>query len=469
MADVQKIKALVDEKADKFVNVANQVWSTPELGFKEEKSAAALIAALESEGFKVTTGLAGIPTAFVGVWGEGHPAIALLGEFDALPSLSQEAGNDVHTPICEGGNGHGCGHNLLGTAGVLAFAALMDTMKEENLPGTLRFYACPAEENLSGKSYMARAGVFNDLDCCLTYHPGNQDAVSGGSNNAYTLMEFYFKGIPAHAGGAPWLGRSALDAVELMNVGCNYLREHIIDGGRMHYIIIDGGMAPNIVPATAAVRYSVRAPKMDQMQDIVRRLILCAEGAAHMTETTMTYSVKSVMHNMMPNYTMNEIMYENLCQVTPTEFTDEEKKFMDDMVATYAPEAIAAACKQYGFSPAELEHGMRMKPVLYGDKSQCSGGSTDVGDVSYITPTAQFTTACAPIPVSAHTWQSCSCYGTSVGTKGMIRAGEAMALTGYDLFTDKKDVIEKAKEELKADLDGATYTPIPDDMMPYYD
>ena len=316
---------------------------------------------------------------------------------------------------------------------------------------------------------MARAGVFNDLDCCLTYHPGNQDAVSGGSNNAYTLMEFYFKGIPAHAGGAPWLGRSALDAVELMNVGCNYLREHIIDGGRMHYIIIDGGMAPNIVPATAAVRYSVRAPKMDQMQDIVRRLILCAEGAAHMTETTMTYSVKSVMHNMMPNYTMNEIMYENLCQVTPTEFTDEEKKFMDDMVATYAPEAIAAACKQYGFSPAELEHGMRMKPVLYGDKSQCSGGSTDVGDVSYITPTAQFTTACAPIPVSAHTWQSCSCYGTSVGTKGMIRAGEAMALTGYDLFTDKKDVIEKAKEELKADLDGATYTPIPDDMMPYYD
>ena len=172
---------------------------------------------------------------------------------------------------------------------------------------------------------------------------------------------------------------------------------------------------------------------------------------------------------MMPNYTMNEIMYENLCQVTPTEFTDEEKKFMDDMVATYAPEAIAAACKQYGFSPAELEHGMRMKPVLYGDKSQCGGGSTDVGDVSYITPTAQFTTACAPIPVSAHTWQSCSCYGTSVGTKGMIRAGEAMALTGYDLFTDKKDVIEKAKEELKADLDGATYTPIPDDMMPYYD
>ena len=465
----QNIKANIAKHREALEKMALDIWAKPEAGFREFNATKLQQDYLKNMGAKITSPVDVVETAFIAEYGSGKPIIGILGEFDALPGLSQKAGLTVQDPLEPGAYGHACGHNLLGTAGVLAFAALMDTMKEENLPGTLRFYACPAEENLSGKSYMARAGVFNDLDCCLTYHPGNQDAVSGGSNNAYTLMEFYFKGIPAHAGGAPWLGRSALDAVELMNVGCNYLREHIIDGGRMHYIIIDGGMAPNIVPATAAVRYSVRAPKMDQMQDIVRRLILCAEGAAHMTETTMTYSVKSVMHNMMPNYTMNEIMHENLCQVTPTEFTDEEKKFMDDMVATYAPEAIAAACKQYGFSPAELEHGMRMKPVLYGDKSQCSGGSTDVGDVSYITPTAQFTTACAPIPVSAHTWQSCSCYGTSVGTKGMIRAGEAMALTGYDLFTDKKDVIEKAKEELKADLDGATYTPIPDDMMPYYD
>ena len=449
--------------------MALDLWAKPEAGFREFFAAKTQIDYLTSLGAKITTPIDMVETAFMAEYGSGYPIIGILGEFDALPGLSQKAGLTVQEPAEPGAYGHACGHNLLGSAGVLAFAALMDTMKEENLPGTIRFYACPAEENLSGKSYMARAGVFNDLDCCLTYHPASADAVSGSSMNAYQLMEFYFKGTPAHAGGAPWLGRSALDAVELTNVGCNYLREHIIDGGRMHYIIIDGGMAPNIVPATAAVRYSVRAPRMDQMQDIAARLIKCAEGAAHMTETTMTYSVKSVMHNMMPNYTLNELMYENLCQVTPTEYTEEEKKFLDDMLAVFPEDAIANAYRQYGATADDVEHGLLKKPVLIGDKSQCGGGSSDVGDVSYITPTAQFTTACAPLPVSAHTWQSCSCYGTSIGTKGMIRGGEAMALTGYDLLTDKKDIIEKAKEELKKDLDGRSYTPIPDDMEPYYD
>ena len=317
----QNIKVNIEKHREALEKMALDIWAKPEAGFREFNATKVQQDYLRNMGAKITSPVDVVETAFIAEYGSGKPIIGILGEFDALPGLSQKAGLTVQEPLEEGAYGHACGHNLLGAAGVLAFAALMDTMKEDNIPGTLRFYACPAEENLSGKSYMARAGVFNDLDCCLTYHPSNQDAVSGGSCNAYTLMEFYFKGIPAHAGGAPWLGRSALDAVELMNVGCNYLREHIIDGGRMHYIIIDGGMAPNIVPATAAVRYSVRAPKVEQMQDIVRRLILCAEGAAHMTETTMTYSVKSVMHNMMPNYAMNEVMFDNLCQATPAEYT----------------------------------------------------------------------------------------------------------------------------------------------------
>ena len=465
----ETIKKNIAKHRAALEKMALDIWAKPEAGFREFNATKLQQDYLKGLGAKVTSPVDVVETAFIAEYGSGHPIIGILGEFDALPGLSQKAGETVQDPVTPGAYGHACGHNLLGTAGVLAFSALMDTMKEENIPGTLRFYACPAEENLSGKSYMARAGVFNDLDCCLTYHPSNVDAVSGGSNNAYELMEFYFKGIPAHAGGAPWLGRSALDAVELMNVGANYLREHIIPGGRLHYIIFDGGEAPNIVPEHAAVRYSVRAPLMNEMEDIVRRLILCAEGAAHMTETKMTYSVKSIMHNMMPNYTMNEVMYEALCETDPVEYTDEEKKFLDDMVATFSPDAIASTCKPMGIDPKDLVHGIAPKPILYGDKSQCSGGSTDVGDVIYITPTAQFTTACAPIPVSAHTWQSCSCYGTGVGTKGMVKAGEAMALAGLALFTDKKDVIEKAKEELKADLAGKSYTPIPDDMMPYYD
>ena len=449
--------------------MALDIWAKPEAGFREFFACKRQKEFLEALGAKITAPVGPVETAFIAEYGSGYPVIGILGEFDALPGLSQKAGKTEHDPVDAGAYGHACGHNLLGTAGVLAFAALMDTMKAENLPGTIRFYACPAEENLSGKSYMAREGVFNDLDCCLTFHPGTQDAVSGGSCNAFQLMEFYFKGTEAHAGGAPWLGRSALDAVELTNIGCNYLREHIIDGARIHYIITDGGLAPNIVPGKAAVRYAVRAPKMDQMQDIVKRLIKCAEGAAHMTETEMTYSVKSIYHNVMPNYTLNEVMFENLKNVTPSSYTEEETAFLDKLVATYPQDSIANACKTYGIDPKEVQHGIYPHGVLHGDKNLVSGGSTDVGDVSYLTPTAQLTTACAPLPVSAHTWQAASCYGTGVGVKGMLRAGEVLAATGYDLLTDKKEMIPKAKEELLKDLDGKTYTPIPDDMMPYCD
>ena len=241
MADVSKVKALVDQKSAKFIEVANQVWSTPELGFKEEKSAAALIAALESEGFTVETGIAGIPTAFIATYGQGHPCIGLLGEFDALPSLSQEAANDVHTPVAEGGNGHGCGHNLLGAGSLAAAVAVKDYMQANGMQGCVKYFGCPGEEFGCGKMFMARAGAFDGLDAAFTWHPGNLNGTWGVSSLANNSIYYYFKGKTAHAAAAPFLGRSALDACELMSVGCNYLREHIIPEARLHYAYRDVG------------------------------------------------------------------------------------------------------------------------------------------------------------------------------------------------------------------------------------
>lgn len=465
----QTVKEYIVKHSAAVEKMSLDIWAHPEAGFRETFASKTQIDYLKAMGAKITAPIGVVETAFMAEYGSGYPIIGILGEFDALPGLSQKAGLTTREPVVEGAYGHGCGHNLLGCGGLIAFAAMMETMRDEGIGGTLRYYACPAEENLSGKSYMARDGAFDDLDCCLTWHPGGQDTVNNSSCNAFQLMEFYFTGTEAHAGGAPWMGRSALDAVELTNVGCNYLREHIIDGARMHYIITDGGLAPNIVPGTAAVRYAVRAPKMYQMQDIVRRLIKVAEGAAHMTETSMRYDVKSIYHNMMPNYTINDVMLENFKEVTPSVYTAEEKQFAAQMMATFTQEEVTSACARYDLKPEDLCDGTYPHVLVSGDKSISSGGSTDVGDVSYLCPTGQITVACAPIAVSAHTWQAASSYGTGYGLKGMLRAGEVLATSAYDLFTDKKEVIEKAKAELREDLGNLSYTKIPDDMKPYMD
>ncbi len=465
----ESIHAHIETLREELQNMALDIWAHPEAGFQEGHASTVQKEFLRRLGAKITSPIDMLDTAFVAEYGEGKPVIGFLGEFDALPGLSQKAGLNHREPLEDGAYGHGCGHNLLGTGSVAAFAGLMLTMKEEGLPGTIRYYGCPAEEIYSGKSFMARAGVFDDLDCCLSWHPSGEDGVGYSNNTALTTMEFHFTGVEAHAAANPHLGRSALDAVELMNVGCNYLREHIIPAARVAYIITDGGKAVNVVPGKASSQYAIRAPQVDQMNDITRRLIDVAKGAALMTGTTMEYEVMSIYHNRQPNYTISDLVYENLARCPWPEYTQEELDLFNDLSATYPQSLVENRCKFHGATVDELWNNMLRRPLRRGNKSITVGGSTDVGDVSWITPTVNLTVTCCPVMVDGHSWQGCAAYGSTAGAKGMTRAGQVMAWSAYDLLTDRQDVLEKAKQELEQDREGHAYTPIPEAMTPSYD
>ena len=469
----QNIKANIAKHREALEKMALDIWAKPEAGFREFNATKLQQDYLKNMGAKITSPVDVVETAFIAEYGSGKPIIGILGEFDALPGLSQKAGLTVQDPLEPGAYGHACGHNLLGTAGVLAFAALMDTMKEENLPGTLRFYACPAEENLSGKSYMARAGVFNDLDCCLTYHPGNQDAVSGGSNNAYTLMEFYFKGIPAHAGGAPWLGRSALDAVELMNVGCNYLREHMIDAARIHYAYSDpGGTAPNVVQSHAVIKYEVRAPKVSQVQELFTRVVDVARGAALMTGTKMKYEITMAFSDYVPNRTLGAVVDQCMRELGAPEWTEPDYRLAAEFLRTYPRTTMVGIREKLGyyFEPEELDAALE-KPLdriihpFNPKETAYSSGSTDVGDVGYATPTVMFHVATACLGNVGHSWQNTAFACSDIGMKGMLRAAEIMTLAAIRTM-DQPAVIAKAREELKQKNGGSYHCPLPDYVTP---
>ena len=470
MADVQKIKALVDEKADKFVNVANQVWSTPELGFKEEKSAAALIAALESEGFKVTTGLAGIPTAFVGVWGEGHPAIALLGEFDALPSLSQEAGNDVHTPICEGGNGHGCGHNLLGAGSLAAAVAVKDYMEQNGIKGSVHYFGCPGEEFGCGKMFMARAGLFDDLDAAFTWHGGAYNAITADHSLANLCAYFKFKGRTSHAAASPHLGRSALDACELMNVGVNYLREHVIPEARIHYAYQDvGGAAPNVVQDHAQLKYFIRAPKITQVKEIGERVKDIARGAALMTGTEVDIYFSAGMCDYVPNDVLSEILSEALVAVGGPKFDDADRELAKKFFDLYTPSEIEAALKRLSYNYENWED-YRTIPLVeevgpYKKTSAYGFGSTDVGDASYAAPTAQMNVATYANGTPGHSWNVTAQVNSSITHKALVTVAEALSLACI-LTIERPEAVKAAREEYIKSTGGKYICPVGMDAKP---
>lgn len=475
MADVKKIKELVDQKADKFVGVADQVWSTPELGFKETKSAAALIAALESEGFTVKTGLAGIPTAFEAVYGEGHPAIALLGEFDALPSLSQEAGNDVHTPICDGGNGHGCGHNLLGAGALAAAVAAKDYMQQNNIKGSVHYFGCPGEEFGCGKMFMARAGAFDGIDAAFTWHPGNLNNVWGISSLANNSIYYHFKGRTSHAAASPHLGRSALDACELMSVGCNYLREHIIPEARLHYAYRDvGGSAPNVVQDHACVNYFIRAPKIKEVLELIERVNDVARGAALMTGTQLEIQIAAGLCDYQPNDVMSQLLADCLKQTGAPEFDEADyalaSKFMDDYNEAEIESSVASI---KGVATAEEFEKIKKSPLTefilpYVRTNYAMPGSTDVGDVSYCTPTAQLATTCWANGTPGHTWQVVAQGGSSIGHKGMIAAAKALALATISAM-EQPELLEKAHEEFVKATGGKYVCPVPPETVPLLD
>jgi len=456
----------MSENEETYEKIARDIWEHPQVGYEETYAFSLQKDFLSKEGFRITTNVADVETAFVAEWGTGGPIIGFLGEYDALPGLSQQD-QPTYAPFVEGGAGHGCGHNLLGTASVEAVVALKQLMSEQNIAGTIRYYGCPAEELLSGKSYMARAGAFDDLDIVFTWHPGTFNITMNSSMQALTAIEFFFKGRTAHAAAAPYLGRSALDGVELMNVGANYMREHVPDGTRIHYQITNGGSAPNIVPEDASVYYFLRGATRQAVDELQSRLIKVAEGAALMTETSVRYEIRSACYDSLPNMTLNTLMFEQWKELPPLTYTAEERSFVEQLSKSIDPSVMAGAKQQLqmlGGNPNDiLLTDTYHIPQMF---RQSSPGSSDLGDVSWIAPLGQVLTTCAPQGVQVHTWQATASFGTTIGMKGMHYAAKTMAGAALDTLL-KPDIIAKAKEEFNQLRGGIQYKcAIPQDVKP---
>lgn len=457
---------VVENKRQAFVELSDRIWDIPETNYEEYRSSAEHMRLLEQEGFRVERGIAGLPTAVMGEAGEGGPIIAILGEFDALPGLSQEAGIAQERPIVEGGNGHGCGHNLLGSASMLAAAAVKDYLAANGLEGRVRYYGCPAEEGGSSKGFMVRSGVFDDVDIAISWHP----AAFAGVNNPISLacneINFHFTGRASHASATPHLGRSALDAVELMNVGVNYMREHMPSSARVHYAITDaGGGAPNVVQARATVRYLVRARTLPELISLVERVKKIADGAALMTETTVRSEIISGDANLVGNTPLEELMFANLERLGPPRFDDQDEAVARKFQETFSSEDIAASYGRFGLKP-QKDKGLcdLIFPLNAGDGTLV--GSTDVGTVSWVVPTVQMRGATYAIGTPGHSWQLVAQGKLPAAHKGMEHAAKVMASTALDLFLDPA-LIEAAKADHKGRLDGTPFVnPIPDDVKP---
>lgn len=451
----------VDERRDLLAGLAGELWETPELGLREHASSMLLREELGAAGFDVETGVGGMPTAFVARYGGDGPAIGILGEFDALPGLSQTV-NAERDPLEAGAPGHGCGHNLLGVAGVGAALALKEAMADGDLPGSVAYYGCPAEETLVGKVFMARAGVFDDLDAALTWHPGRYPSPFMASTLAMNSVRYEFSGTPAHAAASPESGRSALDAVQLLNTGVEYMREHVPERARIHYSIVDAGAAPNVVPESASVWYFVRAPRRETVDAVQEWLDDIAGAAATMTRTGCERRFLTGCHGVLPNETIGDLIDENIRDLDPVPYTDEDRAFAADLKETLSPETIEGQLADLPpDARAEVgEHALYTDPLPAYDAGTTRSGSTDVGDVSRIVPLGQFWGATWPVGTPAHSWQAVAANG-SFATKGMVHAAKVLAATAVDLLTDP-GALAAAREEFEAARDGEYESPLPD-------
>ncbi|WP_297694082.1 amidohydrolase [uncultured Eudoraea sp.] len=442
----------MDKKSEAYGAIAQNIWEFAEIGYLEEMSSSLLQKTLSDEGFTIKKGVAGIPTAFVAEYGSGAPIIAILGEYDALPGLSQKAVPEKSSAGQEAG--HGCGHHLFGTASAAAAIAVKNWMTAGNTKGTIRFYGCPAEEGGSGKVYMVRDGLFNDVDIALHWHPGAENEANAGAALANKSAKFRFYGISAHAAGAPEKGRSALDGVEAMNMMVNMMREHIPEEARIHYVITQGGKAPNVVPDFAEVYYYARHDQRNVVLEIFDRIAKAAEGAALGTGTTMDYELIGGTHELLPNLTLQKLMYDNLLKVGGVNYTQEEMVFADKIAKTMGSEKAA------------LEIAENIQP--YNTVGETSG-STDVGDVSFAVPTAGMGAATWVPGTPAHSWQAVAAGGTSIGKKGMMVAAKTLTLTAIDLFTSQ-DLVAKSKVEfLERRGSEFVYIPLLGDRPPALD
>lgn len=432
-----------------YKTIALQIWDYAEVGYKEVKSSALLQKTLSAGGFTVKAGVADIPTSFVAEYGSGKPVIGILAEFDALPGLAQQA--IPEKAAIEGKNaGHGCGHNLFGTASVAAGLEIKKLIETKKLSGTIRVYGCPAEEGGSGKVYMVRAGLFKDVDVVIHWHPGSDNAVTLTSALANKSAKFRFHGLAAHAASSPDRGRSALDGVEAMDYMVNMMREHIPQETRIHYVITNGGKAPNVVPDFAEVYYYVRHPKKEEVIRIFDWVAKAAEGAATGTQTTVDYEIIGGTHDLLLNRTLAEAMQKNLERVGGVSYTAAETEFAKKIQSSFT------------YKMPGIESAATVLPLK---EEKDGAASTDVGDVSYVVPTVGLQAATWVPGTPAHSWQATACGGTEIGAKGMMVAAKTMALTAIDLYTDPT-LIEKAKQEFTSEKGEYQYKALLGDRNP---
>ncbi len=455
----------LDERQERYVQMANEIWGFAEVALAETKSCALQAEFLEGEGFTVTRNVGDLPTAFMAEWGSGGPVIGFLGEYDALATLSQKAEPD-QSPVTSGAPGHGCGHNLLGTASLAAAHALKAWLEMSGNEGTVRYYGCPAEEIGAGKVFMARAGAFDDLDACFTWHPGATNTAWAGSSLAIDHIRFRFFGKTAHAAASPELGRSALDAVELTNIGVNYLREHVMESARIHYVITNGGGQPNVVPEEAEVWYYVRAPERADLEPITERVRAIARGAEMMTETRLEEHDFHGLHNYLPNGVLTDLMVNVMNEVEPLEFTDEEQAFAARVLEGYPEATRRASVRALQLPPDAPDDALLSDVYLPEDAGKTVSGSTDVAEASWVAPTAQIRTTCFAAGTPGHSWGITACGGMSIGHKGMLHAAKIMAVSAAELV-NSPDLIEQAKAEHHEVTGGKPYSaPVPDGAAP---
>ncbi len=473
MTKLEFAKSQIESLKDKTIKISREIWEFAELAFEEERSAALLIEEFKVEGFEITTPIAGMDTAFTASFGTAGVRIGILGEYDALAELSQKPLICEKNPIKQGAPGHGCGHNMLGAGGFAAAVAIKNYIKETGANATVVYFGCPAEEGAGSKQFIARAGYFDDIDVVYTWHPGTFNEISAKGAVAIMGANFEFKGTTSHAGASPHLGRSALDAAELMNVGVNYLREHMIDSARVHYAYgYSGTTAPNVVPDNAVLKYEVRAPKVSQVQDLFSRVVNIAKGAALMTDTKVKYEVTMAFSDYLANKALARQAQPLFEQLGAPQFSEEDFEYARKMILTYNKntqhEIKESLVERFSVDIAEeMVRNPLNTEILPFDERETgyNSGSTDVGDVGYAAPTLNITVATQAIGNVGHTWQNTSFSNSEIGNKGMIKAAELLTLCALDII-DKPEVIAEAKKELLQKNGGAYTCPLPAEATP---
>ena len=470
-----EIGALVQDRKQAYTAMSDRIWGFAEPRFQEYDSSRLQQEYLKARGFSIRADLAGEETAFIAEYGSGKPVLAFLGEFDALSSLEQEADSTERRPVPGKTNGHGCGHHLLGTAAVAASDALKTYMESHGLLGTIRYYGCPAEENAGGKAYLVRDGFFNDCDAAITWHPSTTNKTMMADKYLSNFRVFFtFHGISSHAAGAPELGRSALDAVEIMDIGVNYMREHMIDEARVHGAITNpGGIAPNVIPSEAQILYAIRAPKVTQVKKLYERMCDIARGAALITGTTVDIKQVAAYSNVIENDTLEDIMYENMRHFVPIGYTEEELAYarrFQEVITELDKEGLKDLISILSGRDKDKKRQMEESPmldfVLERHVSFGGGGSTDVGDVSWVVPTGKVDINCYAAGTALHSWQAVAQGKAPAAHKGMLTAAKIMACTGAELL-EKPELLERIKEDWLEKLDGETYPdPLPKDVKP---